>query len=817
MASVHRPLFYILAGLCCGLALGRHLRVEPALLTALGGFSLALLVACALRGWTPALLPCMVFLAIGALAAGGIPDPDRPPPCLQGLLHRQQVVLMGSISRSPEQRSDKTRMRVRLQGYLQGNHLQPVQGNLLLTVRDSRRQWRLGQRFLGRVLLRPVRNFNNPGAFDYRQYLANQHIWLTGYARSDRELVPLGRPDCPRWLGALEQVRVEGRRFLQHWLPGDLAGLYRALLLGERYALRPELRDELYGAGLGHLLAISGIHLGMVAGLSFLGLHFLLVRSPALAGRWGARPLAALSSFPAALAYALLTGMAIPALRATIMLAVFTVALLAHRTRDLINSLLLAAFIILLLSPEALLSASFQLSFISVGALVWVLPRVPVPACLRNREPGKWRWQPTGRRLYLFVAATLTISLFTGPVSLYYFHRLTPAGVIANLVAVPLVGFLVLPAGLLSLCLAPCFTQAAGFVLTLGALGLKAVLAVAAGVSQLAGANLWPGTPAAWQVVLIYFLLLLPFLSLSWRNRSCLLVGGGLLLLVSWYRPAGLFLKPSVLRVTYLDVGQGSAAVAELPGKAAMLIDGGGLQGSSFDIGRYVVAPYLWQRRIRHLDLVVLTHAHPDHYKGLEFIVSHFAVKEFWFNGVAGQEEEFRRLLESLAQRSIPCLTPEDLLTGRTLAGLDLKVLHPPPGSTVHLPETLSPGQLNDLSLVLRLRYKKVSFLFPGDIQKEAEYRLLESPDLEAVQVLLMPHHGSLTSSSPPLLARLRPLVAVCSAGFRNRFHLPAAEVCRRYRSLGVRIFRTDHHGAVTVSTDGNLLKVKTFLDKETT
>jgi competence protein ComEC len=504
--------------------------------------------------------------------------------------------------------------------------------------------------------------------------------------------------------------------------------------------------------------------------------------------------------------------MGLPALRATLMLAFFTLALVVQREKDLLNSLLLAALLILSFHPEALFAASFQLSFIGVVALVWILPMLPVVRILQPQDGQDERLRRLGYRLYQFICASLILSLFTAPVVLYHFHRLTPLGMITNLLAVPLVGFFVLPAGLSALCLLPVSTLLAGFLLTLGTLGLKLLVLLTAKFGGLSWATFWPGTPRAWQVGLAYILLLVPFTKTSRWLRTSLITVCCLALVGSWLIPYHILSTQSHLRVTYLDVGQSNSAVVELPGRGAMLIDGGGFYGGSFDVGQHVVAPYLWHRRIRRLDVVVLSHAHPDHFKGLSFVATHFPIKQFWSPDVSTSNPNFADLMKRLAQKNVVCLGPQELPTSQNIKGVVVQILHPPadfhPGHKI-----TTSRELNNLSLVVRLSYKEVSFLFPGDIEKEVEYRLANQPLLEPVDVLLVPHHGSRTSSTLRFLHRLQPRIAVFSVGFGNPFHLPARRVRERYRALGTKTYRTDHHGAVTIRTDGYKIEVETFVE----
>jgi competence protein ComEC len=808
---VHRPLFCLLFSFCGGIVLGRDLSSEfVTFFFILTAFLCALFLFFLVRGRKSWLLPVIIFVLIGIVASSRIPDPDRPPCAIKKLLHTKNVVLTGTVIDSFEQGPTSSRLILNLTSYKEGETWQTVSGNLLLTIRDCQKQWPVGQRLAGRIRLRPVRNFNNPGTFNYRQHLANQRIWLRGYVRSDMDLVSLEKPE-QNWNFFLHGCRTKIRAFIDAWLPPDLSSLYRSLLLGERYSLSVDLRELLYNAGIGHLLAISGLHLGLVAGFAFLACHLVLLHIPPITVRWGSRPVAALAAFSAALGYGLLTGMALPALRATLMLAVFTLALVVQREKDLVNSLLLAALLILSMYPEALFTPSFQLSFIGVAALICIFPLLPVPRLLLSQDDKKERLPLLGRRFYQFISGSSIIFLYTAPVALYHFHRFTPLGIPANLIAVPVVGFLVLPAGLLAVLLLPLSVSLAGFLLTLGSLGLNLVVSLSDMLGNCAWATLWPGSPKVWQVVLAYLILFLPLANMNRWSRFGLMAVCSLVLLGSWMVPNHYGSTKPLLRVTFLDVSQGNSAVVELPGNSIMLIDGGGFHSNAFDVGKYVLAPYLWQQRITRLDAMVLSHPHPDHYQGLRFVAAHFPVRQFWYSSLYRWDPDFRSLLKTLAEKKAVFLSPRELSSNLNINGVDVQVLHPLTDFTGRA-TSLTNKELNNLSLVVRLTYKDVSFLFPGDIEEETEDELVRRAHLDPVDVLLVPHHGSRTSSSLAFLQRLKPKVAIFSVGYDNRFHLPAYSIRQRYDALGIQTYRTDVHGAITISTDGNKLEVETFL-----
>jgi competence protein ComEC len=262
--------------------------------------------------------------------------------------------------------------------------------------------------------------------------------------------------------------------------------------------------------------------------------------------------------------------------------------------------------------------------------------------------------------------------------------------------------------------------------------------------------------------------------------------------------------------MTVLDIGQGDAIVLELPGKRAVLIDGGGLFDDRFDIGEQVVVPFLLSRWIGHVDLMVLTHPHADHLNGLQAVLRHFPVDEVWDSGQRAAMPIYLWFEEVLRDRRIPHKILHDGYRTSEFAPVQIAVLHPSNPMRYDSPR----GHFSDVnsnSLVLTVKYGKVTLLLPGDIEQEAEERLLEQGADLTAQVLKVPHHGGRTSSSEPFLTRVHPRVAVVSAGYRNRFRHPHQETLDRYRANGIHLYRTDLDGAVTVTSDGNTVDVATF------
>ena len=266
------------------------------------------------------------------------------------------------------------------------------------------------------------------------------------------------------------------------------------------------------------------------------------------------------------------------------------------------------------------------------------------------------------------------------------------------------------------------------------------------------------------------------------------------------------YLSDNKMRVTFLDIGQGDASVVELPDKKVMLIDGGTYEP---DMGRRVVAPYLWSKGIRKVDYIILSHPHSDHFGGLIYIIDNFDVGEIWSNGRLSTEAEdlFRKIREK--NISYKVLSRGDLLEGEKYK---IHVFHPYHEFYAGSPRGELSNQNSD-SLVLRIESDNTSLLFTGDIEMEAEDNLLHLGKWLESDIIKVPHHGSSTSNSGEFIRTVSPDTAVVSAGRNNPFKHPHQETLWRYRDEGVRLLRTDIDGAVTIISGGDTYELKTYED----
>jgi len=448
-------------------------------------------------------------------------------------------------------------------------------------------------------------------------------------------------------------------------------------------------------------------------------------------------------------------------------------------------------------SPLVLLDVSFQLSFASVIALGFFAHRfapAAIPRAGRVRRALVW--------VLRFLGASMVASLATMPLVAHHFGEIAPASPLGNLVLVPLVELVILPCGLGGALLGLIHPLLGAIPLQAAGWAAKVALTGAEQFKRLAPIILvrYPNSLETAVLIVAVFCLLYGLSQGTERRRrwlfgalaGCLVASGSLFLRDLQRRSS------DEMHVTFLDVGQGDSVLLEGPGGFVILVDGGGRYDESFDTGARVVEPVLRARGIGRVDLVVLSHPHPDHLNGLLRILARFPVGALWTSGDDGRNPKYRELMNLARERGINTPTPAPF----EHKGVRVQPLGPWMGDRVGPPPGLD---VNNASLVLRVSYAGRSVLLTGDIGIDGEAELVARKDVGfplASDVIKVPHHGSRTSSSDMLLASVRPSLAVVSVGKHNTFHLPSSATLARYESRGVPVHRTDREGAVTVTVD---------------
>jgi competence protein ComEC len=640
-------------------------------------------------------------------------------------------------------------------------------GCLRIAARDPSRA--LSLQFADRlelpVRLRLPRSFGNPGAFDFPRYLEGEGIHLLGSVKSAQLIRRLPDP-APRSLWrALHRLRTRMRRRLDRAFPpeGEEARRYlEAILLGERAESEGRFETTLRRTGVYHILSISG-------------LHFSLLISALLAGGRrlpGGRRWAPWVAGSAGLAYVFLAGAEDPILRTALAAGVLVSGRRSGRRVVAWDAQSWAAVALLAFRPLHLFSPGFQLSFVVTGGLL------AGARFDRARRKGIRLLQET-------VAASVRAWLVSLPLLAASLLQVSLVALPLNLLAAP---FLCATLGMgLLLLIDPAPWMGRPLMLAVSLFSRVGEIAV-----QIPGAfsRIPPPDPLSILVLSAALLALVAWPRPS-RRRDARRLAGLLLsgVLVVATAPRTHF-RAARLEFTALDVGQGDAVLLRFPGGESMLVDSGGFNGTDFDVGESVVVPALLCLEVRRLDVIVLTHAHQDHGGGLLAVMDALRPSEIWMGRMPANHSLVEEILRRARTISAAVVYPRRGSI-RCLGTTCLETLHPPPGFRS------GAGVSNEDSLVFRVAGSGTSLLLTGDVEGEGERLLLQGDGPLKADLLKIPHHGSNSSTSDSLLARVGPRIAVVSVGEGNPWGHPAPEVLGRLSRRGIAVYRTDRDGAV--------------------
>ncbi|MBQ0713135.1 MAG: DNA internalization-related competence protein ComEC/Rec2 [Porticoccus sp.] len=623
---------------------------------------------------------------------------------------------------------------------------------------------RPGQVWQLRVKLRRPRGTVNPGGFDYHTWLIRQGVSATGYVRDTEENRIISRHS------SVNSLRFQLRETIQ-LLPIDDGGkaLILALTLGDRSLISPKLWDRLALSGVVHLVVISGLHIGLVALLSYC-LGALLARFLGLLGwpltvrYWGS-----VLSLIVVIFYSAMAGFSLPTQRALIMVVVAIVVLLLNRhvSRGLGFGTALA--VVAIVDPLAIFGAGFWLSFGAVAGLLWLVPTAFNTSLWRTLLKIQW---------LVFAVLLLPLMVCFLPIA-----WLSP---LVNLVAIPWISFLVVPLCLLAAITSPVSTTLSGWLWSAAGWQLELFITMIEAVPSLDFLPRYSPWPLTGFIVctlsLVIGLVLLPR-GIPGRYL-CVPLALGLLLIPSGYS------RPLV--VTILDVGQGLSVVVKTRHRT-LVYDTGTSFGKGFSTGSAVVAPFLRRQGTSVLDMLVISHSDNDHAGGTAGLLGAFSPSQL-------------RVGEALELSEVP---GRDEISSEFCRSGESWVWDEVMFSFLH-PGKQGGNSNNNRSCVLQIQYADQSILLPGDIEADVEGQLLNNPQLATpVTLLVAPHHGSKTSSSYNLVKRLNPANVVFSAGYRHHFGHPALPVTERYQRQGSRLWNTAESGALTFTwSDSGLISV---------
>lgn len=636
----------------------------------------------------------------------------------------------------------------------------------------------------------------NPHAFDYEAYMFAHGLRATGSVRGK-----------PRYIGdepwaslpvIAQRARYHVRAAMQPYLEGKRYGaVMLALAIGDQASVDASDWQVFNRTGITHLVSISGSHITMIAALAGAFVYWLWrrghVRGRYLAERLPAQLAAATAALLVAWIYCLLAGWGVPARRTFLMLAVVACAYVLSLPINASRLLSLVAFAVVLLDPWALLASGFWLSFGAVYVLMassgWWGSAVGLASQTRGQRCR--RFAATATRLQL----AITIGLM--PILALIFHEVSLASPLANVYAIPVISLIVTPVSLLlaAASFIPGLEWLAGALAWLGHLALEWTMVPTVWLAEFRASSFNAAAAPIWLTLLAMSglaLAVLPY-GFPYRNAAWLFTLPALLWMPQRPPQGGWDLYA-------LDVGQGSAIVVQTAGHA-LLFDTGLRSSAASDAGVRTIMPFLRSQGIRKLDVLVVSHADIDHAGGVRSLLQGLAVEQSYSSfDLAGYLEREAGLL-GVPQQLPPvplAMSPCGYGAGWQIDGVAFEFLWPL--KPVQSNRPVSRKKRNDDACVLRIRGKFHSVLLPGDIGA-AQEALLVDRGLEPLDLVLAAHHGSKNSSSPQFVSAVQASHVVAQAGLWNRYGHPSPQVEDRWKEAGVRFWRTDRHGAVTVKS----------------
>jgi competence protein ComEC len=708
------------------------------------------------------------------------------------ILPGKSIELHCTIADLPQLTDRSVRFAVEAVEVLSDSQRQRATGGILITARRRDVDTTMltfmtyGRAIVLRGELQSLRSARNPGEFDLLNYLHLNNIYARFYAeRIDSSI--LGEEARYNFLtSCVYPVRRSVSQRLDQLIGGEEAQFLKGLVIGERSQIPLEVKNSFINAGVMHILAVSGLHVAIVAMIILVFLQ--LVRLPE-------KPRILFACIFLCY-YAFLTGGTASVNRSVIMGIVFLGAKLFERKSDMYNTLALSAVFILVADAKQLFQAGFQLSFVAVFSLVYLYPKING---LKQFLPEKYKQNRIITSFIAVIAVSLAAGIGTLPFTSFYFGKISIISFVANIIIVPLsnvvlaLGMLTVAVSYFSAWIAGVYAHATTF-LTWCLLKLVSMFGGLPFSYIDSHFTIWSSLSFYWAIGIVVGLG-----RKKWRTRSIILA---LITLNS-----NLYVKivsPSrmePLRVTFLDVGQGDASFIEFPDGKNLLVDGGPLTTST-NAGERVIAPFLLKKGIHHLNGVLLSHPHSDHLGGIPYVLRHFTVDEVVDAGSIANSSlyrEYNQCIDSIHIRH------HVVSAGSTLDGFEnirLYITHPTQKTLVG--DTLSHGNLNNESVVVKLIYGQSTLLLSGDSEIEAEERMIRwYGNFLHSDILKTGHHGSITSSTFEYLQEVKPRVSIVSVGERNKFHHPSPIVLERLKSFGAVSYRTDERGALVFESDG--------------
>lgn len=729
------------------------------------------------------------FLLLGMLSFKNYNTSSKSHLYYQLPAKKTHAFCLGTIIDDPkEKRSQftgpKTSFKLGVKFLKLDKHWIKAEGKILVNAYGKKEAFSYGDKLLIEGTIQRPRPPGNPWQFDYKKFLERDKIFAL-FSVSKNNLVKKMGTDRLNFVEKYAfSLRHRLRSKIKSYIFWPQREILDGILLGFREEIPKDFENIFIKTGTMHLLSISGLHVGLV----IVVIMFLL--------RMGnvPRKLRFFLILLFLLFYAPLTGLRVPVIRASIMAAVVLIGFLFERETDIVNSLGIAALIILLFCPNQIFSVGFQLSFVCLLSIIYFSPTIETALNLGAGPPARLKFY-----LKKSISVSLAAWIVTLPLSICYFNNFSLLTVVSNLVAIPL-SFLIIIFAIIFVVFGVGFL--ANFWAHLTSLTIGLLLKFLGLLSFIPFGFYKASAWSAGAVIAFYLFMIFIFNYRRLRLRPFYLLSAGLLIFacMSW---APVFKKSGdIMKVNFFDVGFGDAILIEFPKGEHMLIDGGSF---SRGCGRSIIAPFLWNKNIKRLEAVVLTHPESDHLGGLNFILENFEVGTVFDNGQRSESFCFAQYINTLGEKKIPHFTLHDAQSILGFEDAEITVLHPP---TKRLIGTAQ--DLNNNSVVLEIRYKNFGLLLTGDIQDEGLRHLLGYKQRLELDVVKLPHHGLQSGTELEiLLETAKPEAAIISAGREKEDKIDKTK--QLLIKKNIKVYNTADNGFISIETDGINFEIKTF------
>ena len=783
---VVRPLPIILALYIIGIIYGKFISIDLIFIFSTIILLIAISIISFVKQWniTTALLLLIIFL-IGIFNYNLNSNPIGANHIANFMEDKKSTIICTVLDKEYYPNQDKISFKVKVSQIERGDFSIRTQGLILVNTYLDDCPYEYGDVLKIKGKLEKPLGQKNFGEFDYELYLAREKIFTYINIWQEKDIQKIGEDDSNFLVSFSLSARDKIKEITKQTLPPPYNYLLVGMLLGEKSFIPSHLKEIFAEAGIMHILAVSGLHVGIIA-MALLALLSML-KLP--------KKFKLFTLILILITYASITGFRPSVLRATIMFILLIGGKLINRSRNLNISLFFAAFLILLLNPLILYDAGFLLSFI---VTFFIINLSPILQGLFSKIVV-WIKNP------LAVSTAAWVGIF--PLSAYFFSKVSIISIISNIFIIPLtgiaviLGFITFFIGLMSISLAGLFSN-------LNYLVLNLITLISKSFSSLPFAFIYVAQPSVTVIILYYltvFFIIEIFykktLSPKIKKKAILIVLSVTLLIII----VQVFYPADNLKVNFINVGEGDCILIEAPNKINILIDGGGTPQSDFDVGNKIVIPYLRRKGINEIDLLILTHPHLDHLEGLLPILKEFKVDMVLDSGLLCDSSEYKEFISLILEKGISYHKAKAGDNFIFSNNLEIFLLNP-----LYDSDFYEESDFNNASIVVKLFYKNADFLFTGDIEEAAEKKLLVWQNILQSDILKVAHHGSSTSTNLEFLDKVNPNIAVITVG-KNHFGHPSQKIIERLEDKNIQIYRTDEDGTVIIRTNGQEYWIRTL------